>query len=1028
MNPSLSRLRSCVAFFAASCVGTLAAQTPVTGTPVRLIGAPALTPDGQRMVFSWDGDLWIASADGGAAKRLTRTPARESRPLVSTDGQTLVYNRVANGAQQVFARALNGGDSRQLTFHSEGCTLETLTASNKAIISGSRDRGDTQPQRLLEIDLKKPQREQLLFDAAAHDAAISPDGKRVLFRTDGEPWFRKGYCGPRASKLWSYAEGRFESLVNEAAAATSPMLSPDGRSFYYVSERSGTSNLWSHEFGGKEGKALTFFQDDGVRCPALSADGSTFVFLRGLEIYRFRPGKDEKPVALELWHEEKDTAKPRKTILSNSSDFAFTPARDAVVFSTGGELWYQAVKGGAAVRLTETAAQESGVVFSRNGQWLYYLIDDGVQSNYWRMHCKDGGNWSQPESFVPYQITIGPRQKSHLTPSPDGKRIAWIEGNGDLYVADADGGSAKRLFSSWNQPAFAWSPDSSAIAFTAQQGENHRDLWIAKADASQAPANLTRNPAIESAPSWSPDGKHLAFHVRRDADSPQVLRLLDLDPAAYSRGYSAEEAQWIARNIPPWEMSLPENAQPIWAEDSTALIFVDHEQLKHTPIHGSTSSVLGKFKGKPLYQQASSLVAIVDGKPALWENHKLVPIPIRVEITADTVLERRLAFREVWRTLRDRFYDPTLNHRDWEAIRAKYEEAAATAVDDEAFATVVRLLLGELNASHLSFQPDEATGKSSPTGHLGLRFRNGDETAPLVIDSVIGGSPAALAPHAPRPGDTVVRIGALKPNAATPLHTVLNGQIGQKVSITLRSAGAKERTLELRPISYSKARQLDQSDATASIHSMLSAIDGPRMKYLSLRHLDDASLDELERELYNAQLDADALILDLRDNSGGKLADRLLSAFQPVRHAVTLPRGGSLGYPQNRLPNTVWTKPFIVMCNQHTVSNAEIFAHAIRMNGNIPVVGAPTAGAVATSMRMEIPHAGTLQFPFRAWFSANSGDDLEMNPVQPSATVWNTPADEANGNDPQLDTAARMLRMLIDQQAPQKPLRFKSER
>lgn len=1033
MNLSLLRLRTGVAFLGALGTGTLAAQTPVTGTPIRTLSAPALTPDGQQIVFAWAGDLWSASADGGLAKRLTQTPARESRPLVSADGKSLVYNRESNGAAQVFIRPLAGGDAQQLTFHSEGCTLEALTDPNKAIVSGPRDRGDTQPERLLEIDLKKPQREQMLFDAAAHDAAVSADGKRVLFCTDGEPWFRKGYRGARASKLWSFANNAFEPLVNESAAATSPIPAPDGKTFYYVSERNGTANLWSQEFGAKEGKALTFFQDDGVRAPALSTDGSTFVFLRGLQVYRFRPGKDEKPVALDFWHEEKHTAKPASATFSNSTDFSFTPALDAVVFSAGGELWFQPVKGGAATRLTDTDEQESSVVFSADGKWLYYLVDDGLQANYWRLRLKDGGAWTQPESFEAYQITIGQSSKCHLAPSPDGKRIAWIEGNGDLHVADADGGSAKKLFASWSQPTFAWSPDSSVIAFSAQHGESNRDLWIAKADGSQAAVNITRDPATEFAPAWSPDGKHLAFSLQADGARPPMLHVLALDPAAYSRGYTADEANGIARHAQPLEMPVPQDTVPVWTADSANVIFSNGSNKADAQLQGAaldtfTPRVIAKFKGTPLKYQGDTLLAEVDGAPALWQNQKLTRLPIKVEVAADEVSDRRFAFRSIWRTLRDRFYDPVLNRRDWNAVRLKYEEAAVTAVDDGAFATVVQLLLGELNASHLSFKPEQAVEKISPTGHLGLRFRNGDAEAPLVIESVIGGSPAALLPNPPRPGDTVVRIGALKPNAATSLHSVLNGNIDQKVSLTIANASGKERTIEVRPISYFKARQLDQADNAAAIRSMLTAANGPRLGYLSLRHLDDASLDVLERELYNAEPDTDALILDLRDNSGGRLADRLLSAFQPIRHAFTLPRGGSIGYPQNRLPSAVWTKPFIVLCNQHTVSNAEIFAHAIRMNGNIPVVGAPTAGAVATSMRLEIPHAGTLQFPFRAWFSANSGDDLEMNPVQPSATVWNTPADEASGNDPQLDTAARMLRMFVEQQAPQKPLKFRSER
>ncbi|NLE39037.1 MAG: hypothetical protein GX621_13520, partial [Pirellulaceae bacterium] len=58
---------------------------------IRLATAPALSPDGSQLAFSWRGDLWLVSSEGGAAERLTTHPARDTRPVFSPDGNRLAF-------------------------------------------------------------------------------------------------------------------------------------------------------------------------------------------------------------------------------------------------------------------------------------------------------------------------------------------------------------------------------------------------------------------------------------------------------------------------------------------------------------------------------------------------------------------------------------------------------------------------------------------------------------------------------------------------------------------------------------------------------------------------------------------------------------------------------------------------------------------------------------------------------------------------------------------------------------------------
>jgi len=159
------------------------------------------------------------------------------------------------------------------------------------------------------------------------------------------------------------------------------------------------------------------------------------------------------------------------------------------------------------------------------------------------------------------------------------------------------------------------------------------------------------------------------------------------------------------------------------------------------------------------------------------------------------------------------------------------------------------------------------------------------------------------------------------------------------------------------------------------------------------------SFYKFEKELYNAGAGKDGLVIDVRENGGGSTTDHLLTALTQPVHAVTVPRGGGPGYPQDRKVYTSWSKPIVVMCNQNSFSNAEIFSHAIKTLGRGKLVGVPTAGGVISTGGTMIMDAGMLRLPFRGWFTVKDGEDMELNGAVPDVVVW----PEASYTRPEVD-------------------------
>jgi len=988
-----------------------AAEAPAGAISIQMISFPAVSPDGKSLVFEWSEDLWTASIDGGEAERIVHHPGRDAYPRFSPDGKRILFSSNRSGSLQIYSIPVTGGHLLQHTYHTEGNKLECLSQDGRhALVRGARERPGSGATQLLEIDLTKDVRERRLFDAVGHSPAWSPDGKSVLFCRGGEQLFRKGYRGARASQIWLYQieERTFECLVTGETEARSPMWLPDGTGFYFVSAIDGTPNLWRRSIHGEERK-LTHFHDDGVITPSLSADGSTLIFTSGFELFRYRPESDPKPTAIPLWTVEKLPDVSTETLTIDGTLSAdFTQDLKQLVFSAASDLWIVTERGKPPIRLTETSAAEDEVRFSPAGDWLYFLRDDGMESNYFRTHVVNNALVHE------MPVTRGSRSKGRLKLSSDGSKIAWIEGNGDVFTAAADGTDSRLVYKCWDRPTFDWSPDGQWLAIAAEDCNANRDIWLVSADGGKPAMNMTRHPAFEGSPRWSPDGRWLVFSAKRDKSGESQLWRFDF-------GKNGPNA-----NLEPTLISTKgiEPIRVLWASDSRSLYFQSAlkspKKTYQINVDGSDMQTLVDRGGIPIrVTSEGAILWRVNQTPEIFTKSETVDFPISMTVKRPREDVLTLGFRRIWRTLGERFYDPKMNGRDWHTLRIKYEHAAKTARDSRQFNRVIKQLRGELNASHLAFTPKPWPNEirkipdKEMTAHPGMVFddQNPDPDSPLLITRVIPGSEVSMLPEPPQAGDRILRIAGEEVSNKTSLHRFFNGAENRPLPLRIRSKDGRERVIELRCISYHKARELSRQEREKTALQRVAQVN-PKTTYLRVPNMNRDTLENLAMKVYQASLTSEALILDLRDNGGGREADRMLAMFCQPEHSFTISRDGPMGYPVDRQSSPSWNHPMVVLCNQDTFSNAEIFCHAVKHLKRAPLVGTATAGGVISAVKIAIPDVGSLQVPFRGWFNIGTRENLDSRGAQPDHTVEMSPADESAGRDPQLDKALELLKGL----------------
>ena len=304
----------------------------------------------------------------------------------------------------------------------------------------------------------------------------------------------------------------------------------------------------------------------------------------------------------------------------------------------------------------------------------------------------------------------------------------------------------------------------------------------------------------------------------------------------------------------------------------------------------------------------------------------------------DVPAKHAAVFDTAWRIMRDHWYDAKLGNNDWNAVRAKYRPMAAAAPDLDTVAVCVQMMLGELNGSHLGFTlgaTAAAPARVTPrdvTGHLGVRLDPAFAGPGIKIRDVLVNGPADKRRGRLTAGETILKIdGVQAVDSNTDLTTLLNGPAGRDVTLAVVGLDGASRDVALRPITYAAAQLLLYDHWLRHNRKLVAEATHGKLGYLHISAMSMPTFRKFEEELVSEGVGKDGLIIDVRENPGGSTADHLLTALTQPVHAIAVPRGGGPGYPQDRKVYVTWHKPIVVLCNQNSVSNAEIFSHAIKI-------------------------------------------------------------------------------------------------
>lgn len=1048
----------------------------VLAQEARLLRFPST--NGQEITFSYAGDLYKVSINGGEAQRLSSHVGYEMFPKFSPDGKTIAFTGQYDGNTEVYTVPATGGEPLRVTYTATNSRDDIgdrmgpnnivmgWTPDSKEIIYRNRI-GDGFIGRLFLVNNEGGLSNGLPLPEGGF-CSYSPDGKKLAYNRvmrEFRTW--KYYKGGMADDVWIYdpAANTVENITNNDAQDIMPMWIGDD--IYFISDRDRTMNIFVYNTKTKQTSKVTNFTDFDVKFP--SHNGNIIVFENGGYIYKL----------------DVATKKPVKVNVSLTSDniYARSETKDGEQYVTAASL----------------SPDGERLVVTTRGEVFNVPADKGVTKNITRspgVHDRDA-QWS-----------------------PDGKSIAYISdvtGETELYMQDATGSEPIQLtkINDTYIRTFEWSPDSKSIVYTDRKNRiNHLDV------ASKRKITLLQDPANEIwGVSFSPDSKWITYN-RMESNDFNVVYVFNLEDkkeyAITDKWYESSNAVFSkdgkyliftsARDFNPmygskeWNhiyqasngvyiaLLAKDTPSPFLQKDAkvkiedkeakgdsskkddegkkddSSTVKIDFEgitdRIVKLPLQASYYWNFYSDGSKIYYSRSGSTFmfdlktqkegTVLDGasmhinfhnEKALFIKNKqifITTIPSgnadaavnlsNMKISVDYPQEWAQIFNEAWRVYRDGFYVENMHGVDWKAIKEKYAVLLPYVKNRLDLNYIIGEMIAELNCGHAYVNPGEVDrAEKINTGLLGAEISR-DKSGFFRIEKILQGasweknlrSPLTEPGIEAKVGEFIVAIDGVPTNSVKDMYSLLVGKADVPTEISLNSKAdlSGARKIVISPL-VEEQSLYHYEWVQNNIKKVEKASNG-KIGYIYIPDMGPEGLNEFSRYFY-PQLDKEGLIIDDRANGGGNVSPMILERLAREPYRLTMRRGS------NRIgtvPNAVQVGPKVCLINKYSASDGDLFPWGFRALGLGKLIGTRTwGGIVGISGSMPYMDGTDIRVPFFTSYDAKTGEwMIENHGVDPDIVIDNDPIKEWNGEDQQLDRAIEEVMKDLKNRQPLKPV------
>ena len=518
----------------------------------------AISPDGNTIAFSYQGDLFTVATQGGTAHQLTSNDAYDAYPVWSPDGQSIAFASAREGSLDVYLIGKDGGTPKRLTTDSGNETPLTFL-DDKTVLFEATDMPTA--QSILFASRSFPQVYQVstsggrarLFSALPmQDLSINARGDILYHDIKGyEDPYRKHHTSSITRDIWLNQGGHFTKLTSFNGEDRTPRWAPDGNAYYYLSEQDGTFNVYKNSINGQT-RQLTRHTNHPVRFLTVANNGTLCYSYNG-EIYILREGGEPQRVNITVNADRSEKELIRQIKRDGATAISVSPSGKEVAFVMHGDVYVTSVEYNTTKQITDTPEQERTIDFSPDGRSIVY---DSERDGMWRIYQssiknKDEKLFTYATDLVEEQLTNTGHTCIQPQYSPDGKSVAFLEDRATLRAVDVKTKAVRTLMDgkyiysySDGDVWFEWSPDSRWLlsSYIGEGGWNSQDIALVNASGNGEVHNLTESGYNEGNGKWVLGGKAMIFtsdragyrsHGSWGSEDDVYIMFFDLD--AYER-------------------------------------------------------------------------------------------------------------------------------------------------------------------------------------------------------------------------------------------------------------------------------------------------------------------------------------------------------------------------------------------------------------------------------------------------------------------------------------------------------------
>jgi tricorn protease len=1045
-----------ILFLFFSVIATIHAQQK-TSKDLHFTLKPTLTPDAKEVIFSFEGDLWKVSSNGGEAYRLTAMQGIETNPSVSPDGKWLAFASNQYGNYDVYVMPLKGGKITQLTFHQANDKVSSWNWDSKTINFES-NRYNRISNYTITIGGGTPKRTFEHYFNTVHNVVQHPTTKDIYFNESWESFRfanRKRYKGDYNPDIKSYNPQTKKYIQHTTYRGKDFAATIDENgNLYFLSDRTnGEYNLYTLKNGNV--LQLTDFST-AIMWPKVSANGEKIVFRKDYQLYVYDVAqKTSKKLNITINTNSTLQKEQSYEVKKNITYFDVSPDGKKIAFVARGKLFISDTKGKfvkeiatnplEAVKEVKWLKDNNTILFSRSHNGYY--------------------NWfvtSATGKFKTKQLTKKTSNQRQMTFNVEVTKGVYLSGRNEIYIMDLQTYKSEliatdELWALYNS-APHFSPDGKYILYDAYR-DFEKDIFAYNLT-SKKTINLTKTKVSESEPVWSVDGKYVYFTSERTTPNYPIggtgkSKIYQMALDAYEKPFKIDKVEELFKeeenksDKDKKDKSIKKDTKK--KEDITVQINEKGLMNRLTLIgpqfggQGNITVVQEKKKTHVLYISNHD-----EGKLKLWKTtlepfeanktvklsdqtiydyqfvtankkhyilsngnihtvdlkgNKLKAISMDYHFNKSLSDEFQQMYYEAWAGMEENFYDENFHGENWQALRDQYASYLPYISSREELRLIFNDMLGELNTSHFGFSSsgkEEEVYYGTRTSATGIVFHNEN---PYVLERIITEGPTDYKSKDLQKGDRLVAVNGKRiDEKVNREYYFASPKSNPEITLTF-SRNGKEFNTNIHTISVWDQRTLLYDEWQDANQSYVDTKTKNKVAYVHMKNMSGTELTKFYYDLVSEEAYKDGLILDLRYNTGGNVHDAVLNFLRQKKYLNWKYREGQLTGQSNF---NYGDKPIVMLINEQSLSDAEMTAAGFKELKLGTIVGTETYRWIIFTSGKSLVDGSYYRLPSWGCYTLD-GKDLETNGVAPDVYIGKNFKQRLQNEKPQLDKAIEII-------------------